>query len=468
MRRHRSREGVGVGERRLTIGLALTITVIAFEALAVATVLPVTARELGGLSLYGWAFSAFMLANLVTVVLAAHQADRVGPAVPFVGGLVLFTAGLLVCGLAPSMLVLVAGRAVQGLGAGAILSVAYVAIGRAFDDHSRAPVLAVMSTAWVVPGLIAPALGGAMAQHLGWRSVFLVIAALPPIAAVLAVPPLVALGVPANPSTAPGPGVRPALRLAVGAGVVLGALGARSPLLSPVLGAVGILIAVPAFRRLVPEGTLSARTGLPAAIAVRGLDTFAFFGTEAFLALTLATVRHLSPTMVGLTLTPATLSWTAGSWIQARWDRRIPRRTIVSAGIVCLVVGLALAAFTLVPGVPVGIVALAWGIAGLGQGLAYSPLTLVTLAEAEPGREGAATASLQLTDVLGTALGTGAGGAIVAVGLAAGWSRRAALGIVFALMFAAAVLALVAAARLRPGLACASAPADERPDPTIP
>jgi MFS family permease len=462
------REGVGVGEQRLTIGLALTVTVIAFEALAVATVLPVTARELGGLNLYGWAFSAFMLANLVTVVLAAHQADRVGPAVPYVGGLVLFTAGLLVCGLAPSMLVLVAGRAVQGLGAGAILSVAYVAIGRAFDDDTRAPVLAVMSTAWVVPGLIAPALGGAMAQHLGWRSVFLVIAALPPIAAVLAVPPLVALGAPANRSTGPGPGVRPALRLSIGAGVVLGALSVRSLLLSPVLGVLGLAIAVPAFRRLVPAGTLSARTGLPAAIAVRGLDTFAFFGAEAFLALTLATVRHLSPTVVGLTLTPATLTWTAGSWIQARYDRRIPRRSIVTAGIVCLVVGLALAAFTLVPGVPVGIAALAWGIAGLGQGLAYSPLTLVTLAEAEPGREGAATASLQLTDVLGTALGTGAGGAIVAAGLTAGWSRRSALGIVFALMFAAAVVALLAAARLRPGLAPASAPTDDRAHPTAP
>jgi predicted MFS family arabinose efflux permease len=250
--------------------------------------------------------------------------------------------------------------------------------------------------------------------------------------------------------------------------VVLGALSVRSLLLLPVLGVLGLAIAVPAFRRLVPAGTLSARTGLPAAIAVRGLDTFAFFGAEAFLALTLATVRHLSPTVVGLTLTPATLTWTAGSWIQARYDRRIPRRSIVTAGIVCLVVGLALAAFTLVPGVPVGIAALAWGIAGLGQGLAYSPLTLVTLAEAEPGREGAATASLQLTDVLGTALGTGAGGAIVAAGLTAGWSRRSALGIVFALMFAAAVVALLAAARLRPGLAQASAPTDDRAHPTAP
>lgn len=357
--------------RRLTIGLALTITVIAFEALAVATVLPVTARELGGLNLYGWAFSAFMLTNLVTVVLAAHQADRIGPAAPFVGGLALFTAGLLVCGLAPSMLVLVAGRAVQGLGAGAILSVAYVAVGRAFDDDERAPVLAIMSTAWVVPGLIAPALGGAMAQHLGWRSVFLLTAALPPVAAILAVPPLLALGRPAGRSGDAGPGAGTALRLAVGTGLVLGALSARSPVLSPLLGLLGLAVAVPAFRRLVPDGTLSARTGLPAAVAVRGLDTFAFFGADAFLALTLATVRHLSPTTVGLVLTPATLTWTAGSWIQARVDGRTPRRTVVAVGIGCLVVGLALAALTLVPGVPVGIAALAWGIAGLGQGLSY-------------------------------------------------------------------------------------------------
>jgi MFS family permease len=247
------------------------------------------------------------------------------------------------------------------------------------------------------------------------------------------------------------------VRLAVGAGVLLGALSAHSFLVSPLLAAAGLLIAVPAFRRLVPTGTLTARTGLPAAIAARGLDTFAFFGADAFLALTLATVRHLDPTMVGLTLTPSTLTWTAGSWIQARFDGRVPRRTLVVAGLACLVVGLALASLTLVPGIPVAVAALAWGIAGFGQGLSYSPLTLVTLAEAEPGREGAATASLQLTDVLGTALGTGLGGAIVAVGLASGWNRRVALGVVFALMFGAALLAVVAAARLRAGLARASA-----------
>ena len=93
-----------------------------------------------------------------------------------------------------------------------------------------------MSTAWVVPGLIAPALGGAMAQHLGWRSVFLLTAALPPVAAILAVPPLLALGRPTGRSGDAGPGAGTALRLAVGTGLVLGALSAiaRSVAAAPV------------------------------------------------------------------------------------------------------------------------------------------------------------------------------------------------------------------------------------------
>src|SRR5438132_661559 len=111
--------------RALTTGLVLTITFIASEALAVVTVMPVVARDLGGLRLYGWVFSAFMLGSVVGIVAAGREADRRGPAVPFVAGVVLFGSGLDVAALAPSMGVLVAGRVLQGLGAGGVPSVAY-------------------------------------------------------------------------------------------------------------------------------------------------------------------------------------------------------------------------------------------------------------------------------------------------------------------------------------------------------
>jgi MFS family permease len=80
--------------RALTTGLVLTITFVASEALAVVTVMPVVARDLGGLRLYGWVFSGFMLGSVVGIVAAGREADRRGPAVPFVAGVVLFGSGL--------------------------------------------------------------------------------------------------------------------------------------------------------------------------------------------------------------------------------------------------------------------------------------------------------------------------------------------------------------------------------------
>ncbi len=143
-------------QRPLTVGLVLAVTFVAFEALAVATILPVVGRQLGDLRLYGWVFSAFLLASLIGIVLAGTLADRVPLGRPMLAGLVLFALGLIIGGTAPDMLVLVAGRAVQGLGAGVVPAVAYVAISRCYAEEARPRMFAVLSTAWVVPGLIGP------------------------------------------------------------------------------------------------------------------------------------------------------------------------------------------------------------------------------------------------------------------------------------------------------------------------
>src|SRR5437764_4843361 len=142
--------------RALTIGLVLTVSTIAFEALAVATVVPAASHQLHGVRLYGWVFSAFMLADLVGITIAGRQADRRGPATVYATGLAMFSGGLVLGGLAPHMLVLVIARAVQGLGAGALSSTAFVVIARAYPEGLRPKMLAVMSSAWVVPGLIGP------------------------------------------------------------------------------------------------------------------------------------------------------------------------------------------------------------------------------------------------------------------------------------------------------------------------
>jgi len=176
--------------RNLTFGIMLSMLIIAFESLAVATVLPQVADGLDGLRLYGWSFSAFFVGFMIATVGLGAWADRSGPARPYLTAAVCFAAGLLVAGLAPSMAVFILGRAVQGFGGGGVVAVAYLAINRGFPDELRARVLALMSGAWVLPGLIGPALASAMAALLSWRGVFLGLLPLVLVAVALTLPAL--------------------------------------------------------------------------------------------------------------------------------------------------------------------------------------------------------------------------------------------------------------------------------------
>jgi MFS family permease len=448
--------------RALTTGLVLTITFVASEALAVVTVMPVVARDLGGLRLYGWVFSAFMLGSVVGIVAAGREADRRGPAVPFVAGVVLFGSGLAVAGLAPSMDVLVAGRVLQGLGAGAVPSVAYATIGRSLPDTLRARMMAVLSTAWVAPGLVGPAISAEVAHLFGWRWVFLGLLPVVAVAGSLAVPALIRLGPPAA-AHAREHRLTDGLLTAAGATMLLAGLslaagsGAILPGLALIAG--GGVAGLPALRRLVPAGTLTGRPGLPATIASRGLLTFTFFGADAYVTLALTAVRHRSPVFAGIAVTGATVAWTAGAWVQARLSGAWEGRRLVRAGLLIILAAIAGMVLMLQPAVPVVVGLAAWTLAGLGMGLAYAPLSLMMLRNALPGQEGQASASLNLADVLGTAIGIGVGGAAVAA--AAGGDLRPGITAAFAAAAAVGLVALAFTRRLPAGPVSAP-PADEQ------
>src|SRR5690242_19439581 len=166
--------GLWSPERRgLTLGLVLTITLVAAEALAVPTAMPIVARDLGGQELYGLVFTAFSVGALIGIVAVGALIDREGVVRPFIGGLALFGIGLQIGGVAPSMPVLIGARFIQGIGGGAIPPVAYVAIGRALPQSLRPRMFAYLSTAWILPGVFGPAVAGFVAQELHWRLVFL-------------------------------------------------------------------------------------------------------------------------------------------------------------------------------------------------------------------------------------------------------------------------------------------------------
>ena len=175
-------------QRPLTAGLLLTVVCVAFEGLAVTTVMPTAVRELGGLMSYGWAFSAFMLTNVVGIAVAGERIDRHGPRGPLAAGLALFALGLLGGGAAPSMAALIAARAVQGFGAGELSAVIYACVARCYPADQQPRMLALLSTAWVVPGLVGPGVSGYVADHMSWRLVFFGLVPIVFVATALTVP----------------------------------------------------------------------------------------------------------------------------------------------------------------------------------------------------------------------------------------------------------------------------------------
>ncbi len=142
--------------RTLTFGVVAIITVIAFEFMGVVTAMPIAARDLGGLEWYAWAFTAFSVTSLYSMVVGGEWADRFGPVRPIIVGASLFGLGLLIAGTAEGMPQFLLGRAVQGLGSGGTLVAMYVVIGKGYPEEIRPRVFTALSGAWVVPGILGP------------------------------------------------------------------------------------------------------------------------------------------------------------------------------------------------------------------------------------------------------------------------------------------------------------------------
>lgn len=455
------------GRRALQIGLVAVVTLVAFEALAVTTILPEIEADLGGIAWYGWVTSAFFLGTLIGIVFAGDQADRRGAGAPYVVGLVLFAVGLAIGGFAPSMPILVVGRFVQGLGAGVVPAIGYVAIGRAFTVQERPRMFAILSTAWVVPGLIGPVLAERIAESVGWRWVFIGLIPLVAGAGVFVIPAMMRLG-PVADYEAPSVPFRrrrlaEAVRVAAATALFVAGLTFDRRLLFPAV-VVAVVVGLGPLRRLTPPGTLRGAPGLPAVIASRGLLTFAFFGLDAFVPYAITNGRSRSTLAASLAVTVGTVSWTVATWIQQRWIGRLGEAWFVRTGYLLLAPGILVVAAASLPDlVAFWLIYVGAITAGFGMGLAYSAHAQLALRGVEERHVGSATSSLQLCDNLGIALGTGIVGAILTFGDDIGRSAGAAIAVALLAPALVAVVGLLLSARLPTSTTAAAAtPADSR------
>ncbi|MFJ8018276.1 MFS transporter [Streptomyces sp. NPDC096339] len=454
---------LGAAYRTLSVGIISVVFLIAFEATAVGTAMPVAARELDGVGLYAFGFSAYFTTSLFGMVLSGQWADRQGPLRPLTVGIASFAAGLVISGTAQVMGVFVLGRAVQGFGGGLVIVALYVVVSRAYEERLRPAIMAAFAASWVVPSIVGPLASGTVTEHLGWRWVFLGIPVL------VLVPLCVAL--PAIRRTASGPvGGEPVafdrrrIRLAFGISLGAGLLqyGAQDlKWWSLVPGVAGVALLVPAVLGLLPRGTYRARRGLPSVVLLRGVAAGSFIAAESFVPLMLVTQRGLSPTMAGFSLALGGVTWAGGSWVQSKGRMAPYRERLMVAGMVMVALAIAGAPAVLIESVPVWTVAVAWAVGCLGMGLVIGSTSVLLLKLSAPQEAGANSAALQISDALANVVLLAAGGAAFAalgggaVGAAhavtaegAGASHPAAFVVVFLPMACVALVGAWVATRL--------------------
>ncbi|MDF2747493.1 MAG: putative drug resistance transporter, partial [Propionibacteriaceae bacterium] len=333
--------------RGLTIGICMTITAIAFETIAVATAMPIAARDLNGLTYYAWLFSLFVIGMLFATVVTGRLSDKIGPAKPLVVGLMIFAAGLVVAGTSQQMAQLIAGRLIQGLGSGVINTAIFVCVAQAYSARQRPRMFTYISTAWVLPSFFGPPVAAWLTGSFSWRWVFIAVLPLVALGGAMVLPTLVTMIRSYDPQQA-RPTVRPAPLWAAGmvalSAAAIQLAGQRLDWVASVLlsaGIAGLLVGLP---RLMPPGFLRLRRGLSAVIMVRGLLPGAYFGAEAFVPLMLVEQRKVPLVLAGAVLTVGAIGWTVGSWLQSRPWLKIRRDRLITYGCVSVVAGLVIVA----------------------------------------------------------------------------------------------------------------------------
>ncbi|MET9520834.1 MFS transporter [Streptomyces coeruleorubidus] len=414
---------LGRSYRALSFGIVSVVLLIAFEATAVGTAMPVAARELDGVSLYAFAFSGYFTTSLFGMVLSGQWSDRRGPLGPLTTGIASFGAGLLLSGTAGAMWVFILGRAVQGLGGGLVIVALYVVVGRAYPERLRPAIMAAFAASWILPSIVGPLAAGTVTEQLGWRWVFVGIPVLVVFPLALALPqirrraagpvPAAEPSPPDEPPSLNGRRIRLALAISLGAGLLQYAAQDLRPL-SLLPGAAGLALLVPAVLGLLPRGTYRAARGLPSVVLLRGVAAGSFIAAESFVPLMLVTQRGLSPTLAGFSLAAGGGTWALGSWVQSRTRFEPYRERLTTLGMLLVAAAVAAAPSVLIDSVPVWTLAVAWAFGCFGMGLVISSTSVLLLKLSAPEEAGTNSAALQISDGLSNVVLLSAGGAAFA------------------------------------------------------
>lgn len=439
--------------RALTIGIVLIVTTMAFEGLAITTIAPKLAQHLEGIHLYGWIFSAFLLSQIIGTMIMGQQIDKRGVTRSFMAAIVIFVIGIVVAASAVNMYMLIAGRALQGFGAGASITCVYYSITLRYPDALRTKILAAFSGAYILPALIGPYLAGVIAELASWRFVFWFVLPFVVLAVILTIPSFRHMQQTGRtPSGQRHHKEIYAIILTLGTGLLLTGLGSLSDWRGIALTAAGVILLVPPLRKLLPAGTFLIRKGLPATMVSRGFYVACYVATESYIVLALIEVKGLSADLAGLIVAAGALSWSTAAWLQSKLDERDcgngrKKRVIIGVGMMIIGVICVIAVIGL-PGGGVALAIVSQICTGFGIGLANPTTGAIALQHAEPGQEGEVSSQLQFVDAFGPGLSVGIGGALIAISDSLEWGIFAGIMLALAAQLVFVMVSLAAAFRI--------------------
>jgi EmrB/QacA subfamily drug resistance transporter len=406
-------------------GLLLAMLLASLDQTIVATALPTIVSELGGLDQLSWVVTAYMLGATVTMPLWGRASDLYGRKALFVAAIVVFLAGSALSGAAQSLGQLIAFRALQGTGAGGLMTLAMAIVGEIVSPRERGRYQGYIQMVFVVASVAGPLLGGAFVDHLSWRWVFYV--NLPIGAAALALT-ATALHLPVQRARVKIDYAGAALLAAAVTCVLLVTTwGGReypwgsTEIVALAAGAVALLAAFVARERRAAEPILPLHLfrdpvfGIVAAVLF--LTTLSFFAVVVFMPLFLQVVTRASATNSGLLLLPLLLAGTASTALSGRVISRTGRYKVFPvAGLTLMAVGLALLS-QMTADTSRATASLLLVVFGLGFGM-VSQVLIVAIHNAVDRRDlGIATASSNLFRALGGSVGVAVFGAIFAARL---------------------------------------------------
>ena len=402
----------------VTAGIMLSLFLASMESTVVATAMPTIVGQLGGLEHYSWVFSAFMLASTTTVPIYGKLSDIYGRRNLYVFAMGLFLVGSVLCGWANSMTTLIFARAIQGIGAGGIMPLAFILIGEMFTLEQRAKMQGFFSGVWGVSSVVGPLLGGFLVDQLSWRWIFY-INVLPGLLAAALV--AFAWRDQARSHERPAIDYAGAVLLTVSVVMLLLGLmesGAYTWIL--IAGAVVLFVLLIWVERRAPDPILPLqlfRDGLFSTATAHGILTgWALFGSISFIPLFVQAVMGTSATQAGITITPMLLGWVTASIIGTRLLLTIGYRRLGLIGTATFTVGAFLMSRAGMNSSQISLMVFVT-LMGIGMGLSIPAFLIAVQTSVQRRQLGTATSMLQFSRSIGGTLGVSVMGAALSARL---------------------------------------------------